>query len=261
MRHLQPVCGDKEQDGKMAQIKLCGLSRPQDIEEANRLWVEYIGFVFAKGSRRYVTPERAAELRKGLKHGTRAVGVFVDEPAENVAALLESGVIDIAQLHGAEDEAYIRRLRELTDRPIIKAFRLGNASAGQNNASGQACAAGQTDVTAGQTGVTAGETNAEDGNLTIRQTLAAAAQSPADIVLLDSGAGTGMVLNWELLAEYDFPREYILAGGLTPDNVGKAIRMLHPMGVDVSSGIETDGVKDAAKMTAFVDAVRDTQEE
>ena len=70
-----------------------------------------------------------------------------------------------------------------------------------------------------------------------------------------------MVLNWELLAEYDFPREYILAGGLTPDNVGKAIRMLHPMGVDVSSGIETDGVKDAAKMTAFVDAVRDTQEE
>ena len=226
----------------MAQIKLCGLSRPQDIETANRLWVEYIGFVFAKGSRRYVTPERAAELRKGLKHGTRAVGVFVDEPAENVAQLLADGVIDIAQLHGAEDEAYIRRLRELTDRPIIKAFRLGSGAAAQTNAE-------------------AGKTDAEGRGSELEQTLAAAAQSPADIVLLDSGAGTGMVLNWERLAEYDFPREYILAGGLTPDNVGRAIRMLHPMGVDVSSGIETDGVKDEAKMAAFVDAVRDTQEE
>ncbi|MBP5354069.1 MAG: phosphoribosylanthranilate isomerase [Lachnospiraceae bacterium] len=219
----------------MARIKLCGLSRPQDIETANRLWVEYIGFVFAKGSRRYITPERAAELRKELKHGTRAVGVFVDEPAETVAKLLADGVIDIAQLHGSEDEAYIQRLRELTDRPIIKAFRLGSGTAAQ--------------------------TDAEDRGGTLERTLAAAAQSTADIVLLDSGAGTGMVLNWERLAEYDFPREYILAGGLTPDNVGKAIRMLHPMGVDVSSGIETDGVKDEAKMAAFVDAVRDTQEE
>ena len=226
----------------MAQIKLCGLSRPQDIETANRLWVEYIGFVFAKGSRRYVTPERAAELRKELKHGTRAVGVFVDEPAGNVAQLLADGVIDIAQLHGAEDEAYIRRLRELTDRPIIKAFRLGSGAAAQTNAE-------------------EGKTDAEGRSSELEQTLAAAAQSPADIVLLDSGAGTGMVLNWERLAEYDFPREYILAGGLTPDNVGRAIRMLHPMGVDVSSGIETDGVKDEAKMAAFVDAVRDTQEE
>ena len=219
----------------MAQIKLCGLSRPQDIETANRLWVEYIGFVFAKGSRRYITPERAAELRKELKRGTRAVGVFVDEPEETVAKLLADGVIDIAQLHGAEDEAYIQRLRELTGRPIIKAFRLGSGTAAQ--------------------------TDAEDRGGTLERTLAAAAQSTADIVLLDSGAGTGMVLNWERLAEYDFPREYILAGGLTPDNVGKAIRMLHPMGVDVSSGIETDGVKDEAKMAAFVDAVRDTQEE
>ena len=219
----------------MARIKLCGLSRPQDIETANRLWVEYIGFVFAKGSRRYITPERAAELRKELKHGTRAVGVFVDEPAETVAKLLADGVIDIAQLHGSEDEAYIQRLRELTDRPIIKAFRLGSGTAAQ--------------------------TDAEDRGGILERTLAAAAQSTADIVLLDSGAGTGMVLNWERLAEYDFPREYILAGGLTPDNVGKAIRMLHPMGVDVSSGIETDGVKDEAKMAAFVDAVRDMQEE
>ena len=219
----------------MARIKLCGLSRPQDIETANRLWVEYIGFVFAKGSRRYITPERAAELRKELKHGTRAVGVFVDEPAETVAKLLADGVIDIAQLHGSEDEAYIQRLRELTDRPIIKAFRLGSGTAAQ--------------------------TDAEDRGGALERTLAAAAQSTANIVLLDSGAGTGMVLNWERLAEYDFPREYILAGGLTPDNVGKAIRMLHPMGVDVSSGIETDGVKDEAKMAAFVDAVRDTQEE
>ena len=108
----------------MTQIKLCGLSRPQDIEAANALMPDYIGFVFAKKSRRYVSPETARALRAKLAPGIRAVGVFVDEPAESVAALLRDQIIDIAQLHGAEDEAYIASLRALTDAPIIKAFRM-----------------------------------------------------------------------------------------------------------------------------------------
>lgn len=103
-------------------IKLCGLSRECDIEAANELLPEYVGFVFAKKSIRYVSPEQAAALRKQLAPQIFAVGVFVNEAPENVAELLAAGVIDIAQLHGSEDEAYIERLRTLTDKPIIKAF-------------------------------------------------------------------------------------------------------------------------------------------
>lgn len=103
-------------------IKLCGLSRECDIEAANELLPEYIGFVFAKKSIRYVSPEQAAALRKRLVPQIFAVGVFVNEAPENVAELLTAGVIDIAQLHGGEDETYIERLRVLTDKPIIKAF-------------------------------------------------------------------------------------------------------------------------------------------
>ncbi|MBD5508131.1 MAG: phosphoribosylanthranilate isomerase [Lachnospiraceae bacterium] len=103
-------------------IKLCGLSRECDIEAANQLLPEYIGFVFAKKSMRYVSPEQAAVLRKHLADQILAVGVFVNETPENVAELLMAGVIDIAQLHGSEEESYIERLRMLTDKPVIKAF-------------------------------------------------------------------------------------------------------------------------------------------
>ena len=108
----------------MTKIKLCGLSRPCDIEWANALMPVYIGFVFARKSKRYVSPERASALRHALAPGTRAVGVFVNETPEAVAALLNEGVIDLAQLHGGEDEAYIEALRRLTDKPLIQAFRI-----------------------------------------------------------------------------------------------------------------------------------------
>ncbi len=111
----------------MTKIKLCGLTRRRDIEAANRLAPEYVGFVFAPKSRRYVAPERAAELKGLLSPGVAAVGVFVNEPPENVAALLRRGVIDLAQLHGNEDGDYIARLRALTDKPIIQAFRVRGA--------------------------------------------------------------------------------------------------------------------------------------
>ena len=108
----------------MTKIKFCGLSRPCDIEAANELGADYIGFVFWPGSKRYVSIEQAAELKKRLSGEIKAVGVFVDEAPERVADLLERGVIDIAQLHGKEDESYIERLRELTDHPIIRAVKV-----------------------------------------------------------------------------------------------------------------------------------------
>lgn len=198
----------------MTKIKLCGLTRPVDIDAANALMPDYVGFVFAKKSRRYVPTDRARELRKSLHPGILSVGVFVCEQPETVAALLNGGVVDIAQLHGGEDEDYIRRLRALTDRPIIEAFRV-------------------------------------DG----RADLERARESAADWVLLDNGpGGTGAAFDWSLLAGFDRP--YFLAGGLDPQNVADAVRALRPFAVDVSSGIETDGFKDFAKMRAFVGAVR-----
>lgn len=105
-------------------IKLCGLTRPCDIEAVNEMQPDYIGFVFAKKSRRYVSPEKAEELKAMLAPGIQAVGVFVNEEPAQIAALFEAGTIDVAQLHGQESETEIRRLRELTDYPLIQAFRI-----------------------------------------------------------------------------------------------------------------------------------------
>ena len=112
----------------MTKIKLCGLSRPCDIETANELKPEYIGFVFASKSKRYITSEKAANLKRLLNPHIKAVGVFVNESPENIASLLNSGTIDMSQLHGNEDETYINQLRQLTGKPIIKAFRIETAS-------------------------------------------------------------------------------------------------------------------------------------
>ena len=108
----------------MTRIKLCGLSRICDIEAANELEPEYIGFVFAPKSRRYVSPEKATQLKRMLHHDIQAVGVFVNENVTTIAELLNHGIIDIAQLHGNETENDIQRLRTLTDKPIMKAFRI-----------------------------------------------------------------------------------------------------------------------------------------
>ena len=197
----------------MTKIKLCGLSRLEDIQAANRLRPDYVGFVFAPKSRRYVTPARAKTLKEALDEGIQAVGVFVDATEEKVASLLNRGVIDVAQLHGHEDDGYIQALRQQTGRPIWRAFQVR-------------CV----------------------GDLVPAQT------SAADCILLDSGAGTGQVFDWDLLRYVDRP--YFLAGGLDAQNVSCAVRQAHPYGVDVSSGIETDGRKDQEKMAQFVAAVR-----
>lgn len=198
----------------MTKCKLCGLSRLQDIQAANELGPEHIGFVFAKKSKRYVSPQQAAELKAHLAPGIAAVGVFVNEDPSLVAQLLAQGTIDMAQLHGQEDEAYIQTLRGLTHRPLIQAFRIDTP---------------------------------ED--------VARARRSSADWVLLDSGnGGTGTTFDWTLIQQIGRP--YFLAGGLGPENVKEAVEAFHPYAVDVSSGIETDGVKDKQKMAAFVQAVR-----
>lgn len=197
----------------MTKIKLCGLRRPCDMEYANALKPEYIGFVFAKNSKRYVSPDEAAVLRKQLKKGIVPVGVFVDEEMDVIVELIDRRIIDAVQLHGKEEEDYICALRKRTNCVIIKAFCIQN-----------------------------------------REDIMTANRSSADYVLLDSGTGSGETFDWSLIQEIEKP--YFLAGGLTPQNVKMAISKLTPFGLDASSSLETDGVKDKAKMAAFVMAVR-----
>lgn len=187
-------------------VKLCGLRRLEDIEMVNELTPDYVGFVFAPRSHRYVTFEQAARLRAELAPGIQAVGVFVNEPEENVQRALDEGIIDLAQYHGTEENVPSKR--------SIQAFRVRSAADVQ-----------------------------------------AANNSPAEHVLLDAGAGSGITFDWSLLREA-IKRPYFLAGGLDAHNVAEAINQLHPFAVDVSSGIETDGFKDFKKAAAFMAAVR-----
>ena len=202
----------------MTKIKLCGLSRKCDIETANELLPEYVGFVLWPKSKRYVTSAKLAELKSLLCREIKAVGVFVDEKPELVAELLNHNLIDLAQLHGREDEEYLARLRALTDKPVIKAFCIKSAA----------------DISRAET-------------------------STADYILLDSGMGTGRTFAWRLLQ--NITRPYFLAGGLGVANIAEAIAVLQPYGVDVSSGIESDGVKDKTKMEAFVAQVREGEKQ
>lgn len=197
----------------MTKIKFCGMQTLRDIEAANEIMPEYAGFVFAPQFRRFVSRETFAMIRSALNPEIKTVGVFVDNPFDEIAGLLKSGIIDFAQLHGSEDEGFILRLQEHTLKPIIKAFKIETA---------------------------------ED--------IKRAKASSADFVLLDSGTGTGRRFDWSLIR--DFGRNYFLAGGLCPENVSEAIEKFSPYAVDVSSGIETDMVKDKVKMQKFAQAVR-----
>lgn len=105
-------------------IKICGLTRPEDIVCVNRLRPDYIGFVFWPGSRRYVSAEQAMRLKAALSPDIKAVGVFVDAPVEEITGLLREGVIDMAQLHGRESEEDVRRIREKTGKPVIRAVKV-----------------------------------------------------------------------------------------------------------------------------------------
>ena len=111
----------------MTKIKFCGLTRIEDIEVANELTPEFIGFVFAEKSRRYVSIEQADRLKKFLDAKILSVGVFVNADIKFVAEFAERGIINAIQLHGNEDENYIAELRQLTKKIIIKAFKVTNA--------------------------------------------------------------------------------------------------------------------------------------
>ena len=203
----------------------------------NGLHPDYIGFVFADFSHRYVDKETARALKSQLDPGIQAVGVFVNEDVHFVAELMNEGIIDIAQLHGSEDKDYIAELRSLLK---------------PDDASASVTACGST------------ENKADTSIKIIRafninkiSSMEEIEESTADLVLVDSGTGSGETFDWSRLAE--IKRPYLLAGGLSPDNIAEAVEALHPYGVDVSSGVETDKLKDPEKMRRFVELVREAE--
>jgi phosphoribosylanthranilate isomerase len=234
----------------MAEIKICGLSRTEDIEYANEARPHYIGFVFAE-SRRKITPEKAVQLRSLLDSGIIPVGVFVNAPIENIAALYRDGIIDIAQLHGDEDAAYIARLKEATAADKRGAVRVIGRVRNE------------------ELGVRSGFA-ALSGN---------AALGAADYYLLDNGSGgTGKTFDWEpikrmkdkpdpsriippcsepfvRLLPANYSLYWFLAGGIGLHNIHEAL-LLGSFGIDISSGAETDGVKDRGKMIELTSIVR-----
>lgn len=197
----------------MTKIKFCGTRDIETVPVINEIMPDYLGFIFSPRFKRYIPVDEAMKIRKALNPQILTVGVFVDEPIEYVIRVMSSGVADIAQLHGSESSDCINRIREVTKKPVIKAFQI----------------------------------NCE-------QSAEAAKNSPADLILLDSGTGSGQKFDWRLIK--DIGRDYLLAGGLSPENVAEAIRLVRPFGVDVSSGIETDLKKDPVKMKKFAAQVR-----
>lgn len=203
--------------------------KPYDIEYANRVKPDFVGFIFAN-TRRKISSAQAKQFREALDAEIPAVGVFVNEDISVITSLVQNGCIDLIQLHGEEDADYIRRLREVCDVPVIKAVKVQTVEQ-------------------------------------IRQ----AAALPVDYLLLDTYrkgvlGGTGEAFDWELLREAKaaagdtaegelFGKPYFLAGGIHAGNLREAAA-LGSYGLDVSSGIETDGSKDFTKMVEVMELVR-----
>lgn len=219
-------------------IKFCGLFRECDIEFANALMPDFVGFVFAENSRRFVDFALAKRLKARLDSRIKVVGVFVDSPVECVCEALQSKIIDMVQLHGNENNAYISALRESLQKnygnatPIIKAIKMCDS-----------------------------------------HSLEKALESSADFILLDSAnAGSGVAFEWNLLAQklqdsrvldsHDFKRDFatrfFLAGGINADNIAKAMS-LNPYAIDISSGIESQGIKNFAKMQQIIQMTRNNK--
>lgn len=201
----------------MAKIKICGIKRPEDIDFINAAAPDYIGFVFAK-SKREVTPDAAAALKKILSPDIKAVGVFVDAEIGFISGICEKNIIDIIQLHGAETPDFIKIIKAVTGKPVIKAFSVKNNEE-----------------------ISKAENSPADFIL-------------FDTYSPEAAGGTGRTFDWNMIK--DIRRSFFLAGGLNIFNTEAAFKELNPFCFDVSGGVETDGVKDKNKITDIVKLVR-----
>lgn len=200
-------------------IKICGMTDQEEVAAVVAAGVDAVGFIFAEESPRYLKPEKAREIILQLPPFVDAVGVFVNEEASVVQDIVQYCGLTLVQLHGAETPAYCREMHGR----VLKAFRVGPHTLAEELASYE--------------GVVNG-------------------------FLLDTfheklAGGTGQTFDWQLVARLDLPGPVILAGGLTPANVGQAVRSLRPFAVDCNSGVEiSPGRKNLDKVRQVVEAVR-----
>lgn len=195
----------------MVKVKICGIMRAEDIEIINKYLPDYIGFVFAE-SKRQIDFDTAKTLKKLLKVNIPVVGVFVNGNIENILELYRNDIIDIAQLHGDENEDYINQLKEeARGLKLIKAIEI---------------------------------TKKEDLN--------DYENMDVEYILLDSGKGSGKTFNWDLINK-NISKDFFLAGGLNSANFNQAIERFQPYGIDLSSGVETNGYKDEEKIKKIME--------
>lgn len=202
-------------------IKICGLTREADVDAAVAAGADALGFVFYPPSPRYVTAQRAAELAKRIPPFVDVVGLFVNESPELVRTTCEMVPINVLQFHGDEDAAYCRQFA----RPYLRAAR----------------------VRPGLDLVEFARSFPDARGLLLD-------------AFVEGYGGGGHVFDWTLIPP-DLPGFLVLSGGLTATNVAEAIERVHPVAVDVSSGVEmSKGIKDHSKIAAFVAAVRKADE-
>lgn len=207
----------------MVKLKICGMGRSEDIEMANRHKPDYIGFVFAESPRK-VSFEQAKELSELLSDEIVPVGVFVNEHMKLIVDLFRDGIIEMAQLHGDEDEKYIRNLKDKSIEETGKQIPVINAIEIKDGA------------------------DYNDELLKWRD-------SASDYFILDSGKGSGKTFDWSLIDKESefFKNSIFLAGGLNSENLALAIEEFNPFAVDLSSSVETDGFKDEEKIKEIIE--------
>ena len=209
-------------------IKICGLTRPQDVDAAVAAGADAVGFVFYPRSPRHVTPQAAAQLIARLPPFVSAVGLFVNADAEQVAQVVAQAPLGLLQFHGDESLEQCCALAERVRRPFIRALRIDG-------------------------------TRAIPDLLECERSYRAASPLFAGLLLdahADGYGGSGKVFDWSLIPEELAPR-VVLSGGLSAHNAIDAVTRVRPYAVDVSSGVEqAKGIKDAERIRAFVEAVR-----
>ncbi len=207
----------------MPHVKLCGITRPEDAELAASLDAWAIGFILWPKSKRAADPAVAAGIARSMRRRLELVGVFVNPTLDEVAHAVEGIGLTYVQLHGDEGPSFCSAVAQRTGARVIKAHGIGSG-------------ADMRDIERFHT------------DLHLLDTAAAA-----------GGGGTGRTWDWGLAAQRHSKVPLILSGGLTPENVAEAVAAVRPWGVDVASGVEAEpGVKDPAKVEAFVTAARQT---